>query len=171
MRYTLNDILKMDQYLMNISAYEVSAGLMYHPHDVDSAMQFNRKVIKQFQQFKLMIQNNECTLEEVEQMVIRRHGAIADPYSKMSFNEALEAISMEDKNAFNDQSDSFTSFVDMFMNQIGNAVAELENSSGQELLNQTGSLILPKEDKEKKPARKRTPTKRKTKEKTDDNEN
>ena len=120
-KYTLNDILKIDQYLMNIAAYEVSYGLMKHPDNIDAAIEFNKKTINQFKQFKMMIKNNECTLEELEQMVIRRHGAISDPYSKMSFDEALSAISMEDKD--DEVIDSFEGFVRLFIDQFGNNVA------------------------------------------------
>lgn len=128
MKYTLNDILKIDQYLMNIAAYEVSAGLMKHPDNIDAAMEFSRKTINQFKQFKMMIKNNECTLDELEQMVIRRHGAISDPYSKMSFDEALSAISMEDKD--NDMIDTFEGFVQLFIDQLGsNNVAVLKEES------------------------------------------
>ena len=95
-KYSLQEVMRMDQYLMSLAAYESSQGMIALPQDVDTATEFHNDVKQQFNVFKRMIQHNECNLEELEQMVLRRHGPIPNPYARMTMSETLEAITLEE---------------------------------------------------------------------------
>jgi septum formation inhibitor MinC len=110
-KYNLNQIIMMDQHLMGLAAYELSQGMKILPLTQDELIDFNRRINKQFVQFKKMIQLNECTFDELEQMVLRRHGAVPNPYANMSMDEVLEEISNEEDNKEQDDIESFLDYL------------------------------------------------------------
>jgi len=89
-RYSLHDILLIDQYIMELASYESSKGLLLYPTDIDSLIKLQQSTRSNFNQFKKMIQNNECSIEELEQMVINRYGPIPNADSNMTFEETIE---------------------------------------------------------------------------------
>jgi hypothetical protein len=95
-KYSLDEVIRMDQHLMNLSAYEASNGMTALPADIDEVVQFQKDVKRQFNYFKRLIQCKECTFEDVEQMVIRRNGPVANPYAHMTMSEALNAMMNEE---------------------------------------------------------------------------
>jgi hypothetical protein len=121
-RYSLPEIMQMDQYLMNLAAYESSEGMITVPQTIDDAIKFQQTIKHQFNVFKRMIQCNECTLEELEQMVLRRHGPIPNPYSNMTIDETLEEISKEEE--VEKEEEQIPDFLSMFIQEFQNSLPE-----------------------------------------------
>ncbi|MFA7219758.1 MAG: hypothetical protein WC119_04570 [Synergistaceae bacterium] len=94
-RYSLSDVIKMDQYLMSLAAYEASEGMLSMPYDMESALKFQSSVTQNFRNFKNMIKRDECTINEIEQMVVSKHGPIINPYRNMTTSQVLEAMANE----------------------------------------------------------------------------
>ena len=90
--YTLGDVLKIDNYLFELASYEVSKGLMKVPSTVEDVVELNPKMQKQFVYFKSLIRTGECTLEELEGLVVKRHGSYYSPDRNLTFSEAMSKI-------------------------------------------------------------------------------
>jgi hypothetical protein len=85
----------MDQYLLQLASYESSQGLMVADIDKDGIKEFQEKIANNFNRFKKMIQTSECTLDDLEQMVLTRYGPVPNPYHGLSMSETLDKIADE----------------------------------------------------------------------------
>lgn len=119
-RYSLSDVIKMDQYLMSLAAYEASEGMLSMPYDMDSALEFQSAVTKNFRNFKRMIKRDECTIDEIEQMVISKHGPIINPYRNMTTSQALDAMANEPI----EEPENIPNLLDLFMESIKTTLQE-----------------------------------------------
>ena len=69
----IDDAMKMDKVLMDLSAYHVSRGLVFIPKDGDDFRQFQTKIAEQFNIFKKLIQCGEFTLVELEEEIVNQN--------------------------------------------------------------------------------------------------
>ena len=107
-RYSIREVMQMDQLLFQLATYEATQGLAFVPSDMDDALSIQKTIAKQFNFFKRMIQNGECTLEELQQLVVTRNGPIANKYHNSSFDESLEMMSQDpEKNKTSVVNDDF----------------------------------------------------------------
>jgi hypothetical protein len=113
-KYTLNDILAIDNYIMTLASYEVSRGLMLSVENYDEYIQFQKNVKKQFNEFKRMIQCNECSIDELEQVVINRHGPVYNKYRNMDLIDSVNEYIMDNENSKNSKDDLFSINMDDF---------------------------------------------------------
>lgn len=123
-RYTIHDAMQMDQRIMGLASYEVSEGMMRIPSDMDDMSSFQREMMAQFKQFKQMVQRDECSISDIEQMVILRHGPVVNPYAKLTMSEALKKISetpMEESFVENSSSNFVNSFMEALIGRGGRA--------------------------------------------------
>lgn len=124
MRYTIHDAMQMDQRIMGLASYEVSEGMMRIPSDIDDISSFQKEMMAQFKQFKQMVQRDECSINDIEQMVILRHGPVVNPYAKLTMSESLKKISetpMEESLVENPSSNFVSSFMEALMGKGGQA--------------------------------------------------
>lgn len=84
--------MQMDQLLFQLATYETTSGLAFVPADIDEAINIQRCIAKKFNFFKRMIQNGECTLEELQQLVITRNGPVPNKNHNLSLEESLEEM-------------------------------------------------------------------------------
>ena len=149
---------------MELATYEVTKGVMMTIKGRDEFIDFQNKIGRQFNHFKRMIQLNECTLEELEQMVINRYGAIANPYSNMSFSESLDHFA--NKSDSDEQINDDQVIVDIFNDFFGQLRLYQENNEASEDAVKNIDAIeekpVAKKTTVKKPVAKKT-TKRKPK--------
>jgi len=82
----------MDQLLFQLANYEATSGLAFVPGDIDEAVSIQKAIAQKFNFFKRMIQNGECTIEELQQLVIMRNGPIPHENKNKSFDESLELV-------------------------------------------------------------------------------
>jgi len=94
--YTLNEALLIDQYILNLASYETSNGLMIPINDVESLIKMQKETQLRFYQFKKMIRNGECTIEELERMVIDKNGPIYSSLNKMTYMEVASHYAKQD---------------------------------------------------------------------------
>ena len=92
-KYSLREIMAMDQLLFQLATYETTCGLAFIPEDMDQLLEINKSIAKKFNFFKRMIQNSECTLDELQQLVIAKNGPIPNEYHNLTFDESLDKMS------------------------------------------------------------------------------
>jgi hypothetical protein len=126
-RYSLNDILLMDQYIMDLASYESTKGMLIYPTDIDSLIKLQQSTRSNFNQFKKMIRNNECSIEELEQMVISRHGPIPNSSSNMTFQETIESYANKSHSDFPNEEYDYSVATKALLEAFNNALlAEYE---------------------------------------------
>lgn len=76
--FTIDDIMKWDNILFQLAAYEVSKGLMILPVSTDEALDLQNKICDKFNYFKRLIQSGEMPLASIQKTVLLRNGAIFD---------------------------------------------------------------------------------------------
>ena len=172
-KYTLNDVLAMDQYLMSMASYEVSKGLMVYPDNFDDFLDFQKKIKKQFVEFKKMIQNNECTIEELEQSVINLHGPIYNKYRNMSLNDSIEEYikDYKDQEEMTDagylgygeklsNASDFFSILKDFLSEPYSSEKSEENEKQNNISIQKSNIEINDEEKQKRPQKRAKTTKK-----------
>jgi len=112
-----------------------------------------------------MIQNNECSIEELEQMVINRHGPIPNANSKMTFQETIEHYANKPDALPPRVENDYLLMTDVLFKAFNNALVAEYNDLENESLNTPKEEII--EEPVKKAAAKKPPTKKKTVKKTD----
>ena len=155
----------MDQYIMELASYESTQGMLIYPTDFESILKLQEKTRSNFHQFKKMIQNNECSIEELEQMVINRHGPIPNANSKMTFQETIEHYANKPDALPPRVENDYLLMTDVLFKAFNNALVAEYNDLENESLNTPKEEII--EEPVKKAAAKKPPTKKKTVKKTD----
>jgi hypothetical protein len=155
----------MDQYILELASYESSKGLLLYPTDIDSLMKLQQSTRSNFKQFKKMIQNNECSIEELEQMVINRYGPIPNADSNMTFEETIEHYANKHDVLPQKNEHDYLLMTNALFKAFNNAlIAEYEDLENESLNDSTNEII----DKPiKKTVAKKPLAKKKTAKKTD----
>jgi hypothetical protein len=78
-RYTLEEVKQMDDYLLQLAAYDVSNGMLKIPKYIDDAIEIQNKIIKRFNYFKRLIRNGSCSFEFIEQTTLYKNGPFEQP--------------------------------------------------------------------------------------------
>jgi len=81
---------------MELASYESTKGLLVHPTSIDSLIKIQEETRLRFCQFKQMVRNGECTIQELEQMVINKYGPIHKA-SDITLQETIETYPVNDK--------------------------------------------------------------------------
>ncbi len=161
MKYSLHDILLMDQYIMELASYESTKGLLLYPTDIDSLIKLQQSTRSNFNQFKKMIQNNECSIDELEQMVINRYGPIPNADSNMTFEETIEHYANKQDVLPRKMEQDYLLMTDALFKAFNNALmAEYDTLENEKLDNPTDVAI---DEPIKKVAEKKTTKKKSTK--------
>lgn len=122
-KYNLQEVINMDQYVMRLAAYESTQGMINMPKGIDDMIEFQKETQRQFNFFKRMIQNSECTLDELEQMVLTRHGPVPNPYRNQSMGDALKKMAEEPVESESNGNEPIN-FMDFFMDSIRDGLPE-----------------------------------------------
>lgn len=151
----------MDQYIMELASYESTKGLLLYPTDIDSLIKLQQSTRSNFNQFKKMIQNNECSIDELEQMVINRYGPIPNADSNMTFEETIEHYANKQDVLPRKMEQDYLLMTDALFKAFNNALmAEYDTLENEKLDNPTDVAI---DEPIKKVAEKKTTKKKSTK--------
>jgi len=155
-RYSFQEIVQMDQHLRRLAAYETSNGMVKTPKCMDDIIAFQEETNRQFCFFKRMIQNCECTFEELEQMVFYRYGAVPNPNHNLTLTEALDKIDEEFEEEVPD-----VDFMDAIMASLNNGTLP----EGMVVLGAPTAMSfpMPQEEEKEAPRPKRKPASKKPK--------
>ncbi len=97
-KYSLQEAIIADQYLLQLAAYESSKGMVRINNSIDDNLDLQKQIAKQFNYFKRLIQNGEASLDDIEQMVISMNGPVFNPYRNLTVAETLKEISANPPN-------------------------------------------------------------------------
>ena len=89
MKYNIQDVLNLDNYLYSLALYEISEGTPPMPFEnLEDAMAYQKKVLKKYKYYKDQIINGECTLDEINDYILKKMGPFKQ--DAVSINDALE---------------------------------------------------------------------------------
>lgn len=79
--YSFDEVLKIDQALQQLAAYEVTRGMIVIPKSQEEFIELQEKIANKFNYFKGLIKNKECTFQFIKQKVLEENGPFpkADP--------------------------------------------------------------------------------------------
>ncbi len=75
-RYTFEELQKMDEEILALSAYEAAGGMLISPSSPEEIIRFNTKLAAKFNYFKSMLRAGEVTLLELKDLVYTKNGAV-----------------------------------------------------------------------------------------------
>jgi hypothetical protein len=160
-KYSFNDIMQIDQWLMQFASYEASKGFLKIPTSMEDMVELQKQTSNNFRYFKRLIQTNECTLEDIEQMVIKRHGAVPLSNKTKTISQALSEICNkqqgDDKDATEIEKSILLALTESFKNYLPEGmvivpvkpVLPKENNSTENKTNRTKKAINGKSVKPK----------------------
>lgn len=119
-RYSLSEAMQIDQHIMQLAFYETTQGMLLNINSMEEVMKLQDKVKDNFNYFKKMIQQSECTMDELEQLVVKRHGPVVNEDKNLSIDESLDKI-VNSPSTSNDpiQDDMGTELMKIMIGAIG----------------------------------------------------
>lgn len=73
--FLYQSVLSLDKILQELATYEVCNGYMFIPKCQEDIIKFQTDISLKFNEFKRLIKTGECTLEFIEEGVLRKNGA------------------------------------------------------------------------------------------------
>lgn len=74
MKPSFDEVIKTDQSLHYLAAYEVTNGKIVIPKSVEEMMELSVKIAEKFNYFKTLIHNGECTFDFIKTTVLAKNG-------------------------------------------------------------------------------------------------
>ena len=145
-KFTLQEVIQMDQYLMQLASYEASRGMMRMPSSMEEFVSIQEETANNFKYFKRLIQTQECNFDELEQMVISRYGALPSANKTNTLNETLKEIceKKEDEEPTTEDLIIFSALMEGLRQSLPEGVIMLGPVSSQEHFNDFDSVPTPK---------------------------
>lgn len=81
---SFDEVIKLDQTLQYLAAYEVTGGKLLIPKHVDELAHISIKIANKFNYFKKLIQDGECTFDFIKNTVLTKNGAF--PQNKINID-------------------------------------------------------------------------------------
>lgn len=86
--YSFEEVMGMDQALHHLAVYEVTKGMIVMPKSQEEFIELQAKIAHQFNYFKTLIQNRECTFQYIKRSVLQKNGPFpnAKPFDFDNFD-------------------------------------------------------------------------------------
>lgn len=116
--FSFDEIMERDSLLLQLSSYDVSKGMMMVPNDMERMYDIQCEIIERFNYFKGLIQSGETTLEDLQQDVSQRNGAIPQLAKEDSevVNDLIEDVNFDNEKVR--QLQTAAKRVSMIMNEL-----------------------------------------------------
>lgn len=124
MNPTFDEVMRLDQSLQFLAAYEVSGGRMIIPKSIEEMAEMNTKISEKFNYFKKLIRNGECTFEFIKTTVLAKNG----PYLQVKPNTDFTDTS------FFSKKDDFNKMVEAEKNKISKPLDPVAKSLVEKLV-------------------------------------
>jgi len=135
-RYSFDEVIKMDQALHQLAAYEVTHGMMVNPKTQEEFLELNDKIARKFNYFKGLIQNKECNFQFIKENVLQKNG----PFPKEPFNiEKLDPKQLDDVNDIVSQDNGLHNFAADILKAF---IPSTQNNDAENILDKLGIKII-----------------------------
>lgn len=130
---TFDEVMKRDQELQYLAAYELNGGKMIAPKTIEELMELNIKIVEKFNYFKGLIHRGECTFEFIKNDVLSRNGPY--PQSKIKLDtlmpSSFDKVDVKDVAPINKENDIVQSLIDRLVGSLfPGATTDKVESSG-----------------------------------------
>jgi hypothetical protein len=85
MKHSFEEVMRIDDRLCQLAAYEVTGGKMKLATSLEDIMEQQDEIADKFNEFKDLIQKGECTYNFIEQTVLAKNGPF--PKSELNFDD------------------------------------------------------------------------------------
>ena len=136
-QYSFDEVIKMDQALHQLAAYEVTHGMIIVPKTQEEFLELSDKIAKKFNYFKTLIRNKECNFQFIKDNVLQKNGPF--PKEEKFDSEKLEPGQLDDVHGLALQDNNLRDFA---LDVLKEFLPIIQKDDKENVLDQLGIKII-----------------------------
>lgn len=120
-RHTFDEVMRMDQALQQLAAYDVTGGMIATPDNMDEAIDLQVRIASRFNYFKKLIQNGSCSFDFIKNTVLDRNGPFPQPHFDVEDPEYFDKL-------FERESEFLDEPKDKKLDEVAQTLGQLEGA-------------------------------------------
>ena len=131
--YSFEEVMRMDQALHQLAAYEVTKGRIVVPRSQEEFIELQDKIVNRFNYFKTLIQKRECTLQYIRKSVLQKNG----PFPKAKSSD-FDNFDFKQLDEIDDVREKETGFAEEL---LGDFLPSMSKEVAEDLMDKLGIKI------------------------------